>query len=54
MRLYQQMMEVDRAARLTNQERLRRLSIDHREEVRIFCAHDRTEYAQLAGAQRPG
>lgn len=47
MRFYQWMMEVDRSARLSNQERLRRLSLDEAADVRIFCAHDRTEYRQF-------
>jgi glyoxylase-like metal-dependent hydrolase (beta-lactamase superfamily II) len=47
---YQRLMEVDRRARLTNQARLRRLSIDHADEVRVFCAHDRVEFDILRGA----
>lgn len=47
MRFYQWMMEVDREARLTNQERLRRLSLDRAADVRIFCAHDRDEFHDL-------
>src|SRR5215217_3264630 len=43
LRGYQTMMEVDRAARLSNQERLRRLSIDKAGEVRMVCAHDVAE-----------
>jgi glyoxylase-like metal-dependent hydrolase (beta-lactamase superfamily II) len=46
---YQRLMEVDRAARLGNQARLRRLSIDHAEEVRVFCAHDAVEFEILSG-----
>lgn len=49
LRGYQRMMEVDRSARLANQERIRRLSIDHGDEVRIFCAHDPVEFELLAG-----
>jgi len=49
LRGYQAMMEVDRAARLSNQDRLRRLSLDHGDEVRIFCAHDAVEFELLAG-----
>jgi glyoxylase-like metal-dependent hydrolase (beta-lactamase superfamily II) len=49
LRGYQALMEVDRAARLTNQTRLRRLSLDHQDEVRIFCAHDPVELELLAG-----
>lgn len=48
MRGYQRMMEVDRAARLENQKKLRRLSLDHGDEVRIFCAHDPVEFELLA------
>jgi glyoxylase-like metal-dependent hydrolase (beta-lactamase superfamily II) len=49
LRGYQRLMEVDRAARLANQARLRRLSLDHGGEVRIFCAHDPIEFELLAG-----
>ena len=49
MRGYQAMMEVDRADRLSNQARLRRLSLDHSDEVRLFCAHDKVEFEILAG-----
>ncbi|GGB56940.1 hypothetical protein GCM10010833_09570 [Blastomonas aquatica] len=48
LRGYQRMMEVDRTARLGNQARLRRLSIDQANEVRIFCAHDSVEFDLLA------
>ena len=50
LRGYQRMMEVDRTARLRNQHRLRRLSLDHGDEVRIFCAHDAVEFEILRGA----
>jgi glyoxylase-like metal-dependent hydrolase (beta-lactamase superfamily II) len=50
MRYYQRMMEVDRRARLTNQDRLRRLSLDHGADVRLFCAHDAVEFEILSGA----
>lgn len=49
LRAYQTMMEVDRAARLANQARLRRLSLEHGSGVRIFCAHDAVEFDILAG-----
>lgn len=54
LRGYQRLMEVDRAARLANQARLRRLSIDQGGAVRIFCAHDVTEFEMLAGAVPAG
>jgi|TARA_R100000501_G_scaffold17610_2_gene33077 glyoxylase-like metal-dependent hydrolase (beta-lactamase superfamily II) len=47
LRGYQRMMEVDRTARLANQRRLRRLSLVHGDEVRIFCAHDAIEFEIL-------
>jgi hypothetical protein len=43
LRGYQTMMETDRRLRLANQERLRKLSVQHQSEVRIFCAHDVVE-----------
>jgi glyoxylase-like metal-dependent hydrolase (beta-lactamase superfamily II) len=45
---YQRLMEVDRAARLTNQQRLRALSLHRAGEVRLICAHDPVEFALLA------
>jgi glyoxylase-like metal-dependent hydrolase (beta-lactamase superfamily II) len=52
LRLYQTMMETDRELRLANQERLRRLSVEHRKDVRILCAHDPVEFERFA-AGRP-
>lgn len=50
LRAYQTMMEVDRAARMANQERLRALSLDRAAGVRIVCAHDAVELEQcIAG-----
>lgn len=48
LRLYQRMMEVDRGARLANQDRLRALSVERPGEIRMFCSHDRMELAELA------
>ena len=48
LRSYQTMMEVDRDLRLANQERVRRLSVDHRDEVRVISAHDVVEYERAA------
>lgn len=48
LRMYQTMMEVDRRQRLTNQERLRKLSLDREAAVRIFCAHDPVEFERCA------
>jgi glyoxylase-like metal-dependent hydrolase (beta-lactamase superfamily II) len=53
LRGYQKLMEVDRGARLANQRRLRRLSLDHAGEVRMFCAHDAVEFELLAGQEGP-
>jgi glyoxylase-like metal-dependent hydrolase (beta-lactamase superfamily II) len=50
LRAYQRLMEVDRQARLANQERLRRLALDKGAEVRLFCAHDPVEFDRLHSA----
>ncbi|AUW57304.1 MBL fold metallo-hydrolase [Sphingobium sp. SCG-1] len=50
LRGYQSLMEVDRGARLRNQARLRQLSLEHGEHVRIFCAHDAVEFDLLSSA----
>lgn len=47
LRGYQALMEVDRHQRLSNQARVRQLSLDHGDEVRIFCAHDAVEFELL-------
>jgi hypothetical protein len=52
MRFYQTMMEVDRTARMTNQQRLRDLSLARRGEVDIFSAHDRIEYQRFVESTR--
>jgi glyoxylase-like metal-dependent hydrolase (beta-lactamase superfamily II) len=51
LRAYQNLMQVDRAARFANQQRVRALSVDHGDTVRIFCAHDLVEFEALAGAR---
>jgi glyoxylase-like metal-dependent hydrolase (beta-lactamase superfamily II) len=43
LRAYQNMMEVDRGQRFANQKRLRALSMERRDEVKIVCAHDAVE-----------
>jgi glyoxylase-like metal-dependent hydrolase (beta-lactamase superfamily II) len=48
MRFYQTMMEVDREARLHNQDRLRGLSRDRSKGVRLFCSHDAIEFKAFA------
>jgi len=48
LRLYQNLMEVDRTARLANQQRLRELSLDRSAAVRMICAHDPVEYERAA------
>jgi glyoxylase-like metal-dependent hydrolase (beta-lactamase superfamily II) len=45
---YQRLMEMDREARLHNQERLRDLANDGRNRVRIFCSHDPVEFDALS------
>jgi glyoxylase-like metal-dependent hydrolase (beta-lactamase superfamily II) len=53
LRVYQRLMDVDRRARRDNQRRLRRLSLDHAGELRLFCAHDAVEFALLAEQVAP-
>jgi glyoxylase-like metal-dependent hydrolase (beta-lactamase superfamily II) len=52
LRAYQRMMEVDRAARLANQERLRALARTHGDSVRILCAHDAAEFARWSASAK--
>ena len=40
---YQRLMEADASARMMNQERLRALSMERREEVTFICTHDAFE-----------
>lgn len=49
LRFYQRMMEVDRTARLSNQARLRALSIQPDADVRMFCSHDAKEFERFKG-----
>lgn len=53
LRGYQRLMQVDAAARIANQARVRALSVEHAGQVRMFCAHDATEFAALAGSPTP-
>ena len=48
LRGYQTMMEVDRAQRLANQERVRRLSVEKAGDVKVLCAHDPVEFERAA------
>jgi len=48
LKAYQWMMEVDRKARLLNQDRLRKLALNYSNEVRLFCSHDAIEYKTLS------
>jgi glyoxylase-like metal-dependent hydrolase (beta-lactamase superfamily II) len=47
--MYQAMLEKDRAARLSNQQRLRVLRHEHGEHVDVFSAHDNVEFKRLSG-----
>lgn len=51
LRGYQRMMEVDRAARLANQARIRRLSVERAAELRVVCAHDVAEFEACASGR---
>ena len=48
LRAYQKLMEVEREARLWNQQRLCDLKQRHGAEVTLFCAHDPSEFMALA------
>lgn len=54
LRAYQNLMEVDRAQRLANQERLRHLARFglERGDLRVFCAHDEVEFRQAQRRER--
>jgi len=52
MRAYQWMMDVDRKARLHNQDRLRALSLDRSLDVRLFCSHDAVELDTFASLSK--
>jgi glyoxylase-like metal-dependent hydrolase (beta-lactamase superfamily II) len=49
LRAFQTMVQMDKRARLANQERLRELHAEHGSEVTVFSAHDATEFEALAG-----
>ncbi len=44
-KLFESVVNVDRAARIANQKRLRDLARDHGEEVRLICSHDPMDLA---------
>jgi hypothetical protein len=46
------MMEVDRPARLHNQDRLYALSRDRGDQVSLFCSHDAVKFKALSDASR--
>jgi glyoxylase-like metal-dependent hydrolase (beta-lactamase superfamily II) len=50
LRFYQTLMEVEREARLANQDRLRALKHEHGGEITIFCSHDELELEALQNA----
>lgn len=53
LRLFERLTEVDRAARLANQARLRALANDAAAGVRVFCAHDAAELARAQAGGAP-
>jgi glyoxylase-like metal-dependent hydrolase (beta-lactamase superfamily II) len=52
--LFQRVIAVDSEARRVNQQRLRTLLRHHRDELRVFCAHDAVELRELAECARVG
>jgi glyoxylase-like metal-dependent hydrolase (beta-lactamase superfamily II) len=51
---FQRVVEVDRDARLHNQQRLRELVRDHGGEIRVMCAHSPEEFERALATSRPG
>ncbi len=51
LRLYQTLLDTSREDRLANQARLRALSVERADEVRLFCAHDTLEFERWASGQ---
>lgn len=51
--LFQRLVETDRAARLSNQDRLRTLVAEHGDEVETLSAHDPVELHRYTGASTP-
>ncbi|MGZ8737329.1 MAG: MBL fold metallo-hydrolase [Nocardioides sp.] len=49
LKVFQSMVQMDKKARLANQERLRELHAANGAEITIFSAHDASEYDALAG-----
>lgn len=52
LRAYQNLMEMDRTARMANQERVRALSMAHRGDISVICSHDTLEYEACAAGRR--
>ena len=50
LRLFQRAMAFDNSDRVHNLDRLRRLRLDHDEEVTVFSAHDKSELEALRGS----
>ena len=48
LRLYQRMMDFDHAQRVTNQNRLRALSLAKGTGIQMFCSHDAVELERMA------
>lgn len=51
LRLYQNLMEVDREARLSNQARLRDVSVQERARLKVISAHDPVEFEAAAAGR---
>ncbi len=47
LRMFESLVNADRAARLANRERLRALAQSHASEVRLICSHDPADLAAL-------
>ena len=51
--LFESMMQTEKQARLHNQQRLRELARDHRDQVQIFSAHNAAEYHHATNTTSP-
>jgi glyoxylase-like metal-dependent hydrolase (beta-lactamase superfamily II) len=49
LRVFESLVNFDRAARLANRERLRGLALNHGDEVKLICSHDPADFAARRG-----
>lgn len=54
LRLFQNLAQFDGEDRRHNQERLRQLALQHGDQVRLFCAHDPSEFRRFSSSPAEG